>query len=235
MLKFLRTRFCVPHRRFPPPRGSLVSIVGQRPDLRRPVSGTLLNLLTYVHTRAYAHTYALLSAHSTSVNESSHLHSSVRAPSSPLARAPSSPNSPLPLVTLGSPVPVPRRTRAHLYTRVEKDTNSGTGTHVRGAFSREKRQRSARKRRGSRERERKRWREMPSSSSRLIPWTGRGQVSVRPCQPDRMLLLLLLLLPHRLRIPRFEAGPRYSRLYTGMHAVGWPGIPAALPRLLYTP
>lgn len=131
MLKFLRTRFCVPHRRFPPPRGSLVSIVGQRPDLRRPVSGTLLNLLTYVYTRAYAHTYALLSAHSTSVNESSHLHSSVRAPSSPLARAPSSPNSPLPLVTLGSPVPVPRRTRAHLYTRVEKDTNSGTGTHVR--------------------------------------------------------------------------------------------------------
>lgn len=77
-------------------------------------------------------------------------------------------------------------TRAPIYLRT-KGTNSGTGTHVRGAFSREKRQHA-----NVEDREREREREMPS---RLIPWTGRGQVSVRPCRPDRMLLP-----PHRLRV-----------------------------------
>lgn len=77
-------------------------------------------------------------------------------------------------------------TRAPIYLRT-KGTNSGTGTHVRGAFSRERRQHA-----NVEDREREREREMPS---RLIPWTGRGQVSVRPCRPDRMLLP-----PHRLRV-----------------------------------
>lgn len=54
--------------------------------------------------------------------------------------------------------------------------------------------------------------------------TGRGQVSVRPCQLDRML-------------PRasYTAGTWTGVVgCTGMHAVGWSGIPAALPRLLLT-
>ena len=60
-------------------------------------------------------------------------------------------------------------------------------------------------------------------------WTGRGQVSVRPCQLDRMLP----------RASVYAAGTwtepeRRVVGCTGMHAVGWPGIPAALPRLLPT-
>lgn len=54
--------------------------------------------------------------------------------------------------------------------------------------------------------------------------TGRGQVSVCPCQLDRML-------------PRasYTAGTWTGVVgCTGMHAVGWSGIPAALPRLLLT-
>lgn len=88
MLKFLRTL---------PPRGG--SRFDRRPTSRsRPVSGTLLELLAHIRSPPLAR--------STTVNESSHLHSSASR-----ARTFSSRHSPL-------------RTRARLYTKGHEHTRT---------------------------------------------------------------------------------------------------------------